>query len=71
MNGLSLHRLVLFVHIVSAVTMFATLAIEWISLRGLATATTYEEARDWSGLWSLLLPLGRQPTPVNAAEKKA
>jgi hypothetical protein len=58
MTGQSLHRLVLFLHVAGAVGMLVALAIEWVSLRGLAKSTTYEQARDWSGLWNLLLPLG-------------
>jgi hypothetical protein len=57
-----LSRLVLFLHVAAAVGMLATLAIESVSLRGLARSTTYEQARDWSGLWSLLLPLGLPAT---------
>jgi hypothetical protein len=58
MTGVSLYRLMTFVHVASAAAMLATLAIEWVSLRGLARSTTYEQAREWSGLWGLLLPLG-------------
>jgi hypothetical protein len=58
MTGQSLHRLVVFLHVAAAVGMLVTLAIEWVSLRGLAKSATYEQARDWSGLWNLLLPLG-------------
>jgi hypothetical protein len=46
MTGQSLHRLVLFLHVAGAVGMLVALAIEWVSLRGLAKSTTYEQARD-------------------------
>ncbi|HEX3645134.1 MAG TPA: hypothetical protein VHT95_05975 [Vicinamibacterales bacterium] len=52
------HGFVVFLHVSAAMGMLVTLAIEWLSLRGLARATTYEQARDWAGLWNLLLPVG-------------
>ena len=58
MTNVSLYRFVTFVHVAAAAALLATLAIEWVSLRGLARSTTYEQAREWSGLWRLLLPLG-------------
>ena len=55
---MSVHEIVLFLHVASAVGLFAVLAVEWVSLRGLRKSLTYEQAREWSGLWTLLLPLG-------------
>jgi hypothetical protein len=55
---MELYRLVLFFHVASAAGLFAVLAIEWVSLRQLKKANSYEQAREWAGLWSLLLPLG-------------
>src|SRR5262245_66301543 len=38
--------------------LFAALAIEGVSLRSLRRATSYEQAREWAGVWSVLVPLG-------------
>ena len=46
---MSLYAVVLFVHVVGAVSLFATLALEWVTLRGLRTAATAEQARVWLG----------------------
>jgi uncharacterized membrane protein len=46
---MSLYAVVLFVHVVGAVGLFATLALEWVTLQGLRTATTAEQARGWLG----------------------
>jgi hypothetical protein len=46
---MSLYAIVLFVHVVGAVGLFATLALEWVTLRGLGTATTVEAAHGWLG----------------------
>ncbi len=58
MATLTLYQIVLFLHVASAVELFGVLALEGVSLRGLARSVTYEQAREWAGLWSLLLPLG-------------
>lgn len=61
---MSMYESVLFFHVASAVTLFAVLAIEWVSLRGLSASRTYEQARDWSGLWKLLMRIGLPATLV-------
>jgi len=55
---MDLHRLIVFGHVAAMIGLFAALIIEWISLRALRRATSYEQAREWAGLWSLLVPLG-------------
>jgi len=55
---MNLYRPVLFVHIAAIVLLSATLAIEWVSLRFLRRATSYEQAREWTRVWQLLVPLG-------------
>src|SRR5262249_1330387 len=40
------------------VVLGVTLAIEWVSVRFLRRATSYEQAREWTRLWPLLVPLG-------------
>src|SRR5438876_3642752 len=55
---MSINEIVLFLHLASTVGLFAVLGIEWISLRGVRRSSTYEQAREWSGLWGLLLRLG-------------
>jgi hypothetical protein len=61
---MSTYELVVFLHVASAVGLFGVLAIEWVSLRGLRGSTTYEQAREWSGLWRLLMLLGLPATLV-------
>src|SRR5262245_14730521 len=55
---MDLHRIVMFFHVAAMIGLFGALAIEGVSLRSLRRATSYEQAREWAGLWSLLLPLG-------------
>lgn len=55
---MDLHRLVLFGHVAAMIGLFAALIVEGISLTSLRRATSYEQAREWTGLWSLLVPLG-------------
>lgn len=64
MSSLPLYRIVVFLHVASAVGLFAVLAVEGVSLRGLAKSATYEQAREWAGLVDLLLPLGLPATLV-------
>jgi hypothetical protein len=58
------YRLVLFSHVLAVVGLFAALAVEWVSLRHLRASTSYEVAREWSGVFGLLLPLGMPATLV-------
>src|SRR5262245_43092439 len=55
---MDLHRIIMFFHVAAMVGLFAALAIEGVSLRSLRRATSYEQAREWAGLWSLLAPVG-------------
>ena len=59
---MDLHRLVVFFHVAAVIGLFATLVIEWISLARLRQATSYEQAREWTGLWRLLAPVGAPST---------
>jgi hypothetical protein len=54
----SLYRFGVFCHVAGVLGLFAALALEWVSLRRLQRSTSYEQAREWSSLWSLLLPIG-------------
>jgi hypothetical protein len=58
------YRLVLFCHVLAVVGLFAALAVEWVSLHRLRESTSYEVAREWSGLFGLLVPLGMPATLV-------
>jgi len=51
-------RLILFAHVAATIGIFAALAIEWVALKHLSRATSYEQARDWARLWRFLAPLG-------------
>jgi hypothetical protein len=55
---MTLYRLVLFGHVTAVTLLFAALAIEWLSLHRLAKSKSFEQAREWSDTWRLLLPVG-------------
>ena len=55
---MTLYRIVVFCHVAATLALFGALAIEWVSLRSLRQAESYEQAREWVGLWRLLVPLG-------------
>src|SRR5262244_786529 len=55
---MDLHRIIVFLHVAGMLGLFATLAIEGVSLRALRRAASYEQAREWAGVWTLLVPLG-------------
>jgi hypothetical protein len=55
---MDVYRLVLFIHVAAIVGLGATLAIEWVSVRFLRRATSYEQAREWTRLWPFLVSLG-------------
>jgi hypothetical protein len=54
---MDLHRLILFSHVAAMIGLFAALVVERVSLASLRRATSYEQAREWAGLWSMLVPL--------------
>src|SRR5215468_8963761 len=51
-------RLILFAHVAATIGIFAALTIEWVGLKHLSQATSYEQAREWARLWRFLAPLG-------------
>jgi type IV secretory pathway protease TraF len=55
---MTIYHAVVFVHVVSAMGLFAALAVEWVGLRFLSKADTVEQARDSVGLWRVLPKLG-------------
>jgi hypothetical protein len=55
---IDLHRFIVFCHVAGTVGMFAAVTIEWISVRSLLQATTYEEARQGMALWPLRQRIG-------------
>jgi hypothetical protein len=61
---MDLHRVVVFFHVAAVIGLFATLAIEWISVGRLRQSTSYEQAREWAGLWRLLGPVGGPSTLI-------
>src|SRR6266536_3631095 len=48
-STMSLYSVVLFLHIAGALGLFVALGLEWVTLRGLRTATTAEQAQAWLG----------------------
>lgn len=55
---MDLHRIIVFFHVAAMVGLFAAMVIEWVSVAGLRRSRSYEQARDWAGLWRLLTPIG-------------
>ncbi|MFT3840282.1 MAG: hypothetical protein QM723_25060 [Myxococcaceae bacterium] len=55
---MSLYALMIFVHVLCVLGMFAALALEGLSLRRAARATTAEQAAQWTAVWRLLMPMG-------------
>jgi hypothetical protein len=64
MSRLPLYQIVVFLHVASAAGLFAVLAVEWVSLRGLTRSRTYDQAREWAELVDLLMPVGLPTTLV-------
>ncbi len=52
------YTIALFFHIVGALGFFASLGLEWLSLRQLRTATTVEQVREWGRLSTLVRRMG-------------
>jgi len=59
---MDLHRLIVFIHVAAVIGLFATLVIEWVSIARLRHSSSYEQAREWAGLWRLLGPVGGPST---------
>jgi len=55
---IDLHRFVVFFHVVGMIGIVAGVTIEWISVRSIMQATTYEEVRYGIALWPLLQRVG-------------
>jgi hypothetical protein len=55
---MDLHRLIVFSHVAAMIGLFAALVIEGVSVTSLRRVTSYEQAREWAGLWTVLVPLG-------------
>jgi hypothetical protein len=55
---MTLYRIALFVHVVGALLLFATLTVEGIGLRSLRRATTIDQARDGSSVARLTRVVG-------------
>jgi hypothetical protein len=55
---MDLHRIIVFFHVAAMIGLFAALVIEWVSVARLRQSTSYEQAREWAGLWRLLVPVG-------------
>lgn len=52
------YTIALFFHIVGALGFFASLGLEWLSLRQLRNATTVEQVREWGRLSTLVRWMG-------------
>jgi hypothetical protein len=55
---MSLYGAALFLHVLCVLGMFSALALEGLSLRRVRSATSVEQAREWTRVWRLLLPIG-------------
>lgn len=55
---MSVHSIVLFLHIVGALGLFVALGLEWASMAYLRRAASVEQAREWLGVRSIVMPVG-------------
>src|SRR5262249_13200906 len=55
---MDVHRLAVFFHVAAVIGAFAALSIEWLGLRSLRRATSYEQAREWINIWTVLPAVG-------------
>ena len=55
---MDLYRVIVFVHVAAVIGLFATVVIEWVSVGRLHQSSSYEQAREWTGLWRLLALIG-------------
>ncbi|HMF93429.1 MAG TPA: hypothetical protein VKE96_04010 [Vicinamibacterales bacterium] len=55
---MDVHRLAVFFHVAAVIAAFAALSIEWLGLRSLRRATSYEQAREWMNVWKALPAIG-------------
>jgi hypothetical protein len=55
---MSVYGAILFLHVICVLGMFSALALEGLSLYRVRRATSVEQAREWTRVWRLLLPIG-------------
>ena len=55
---MDLHRALVLTHVTGMIGLFGTLTIEGLAVRFLRRATTYEQAREWTAVWTLLPAIG-------------
>jgi hypothetical protein len=55
---MDLRHLLVFTHVAAVVGLFSALALEGVALRFLGRARSYEQAREWTGVWRILPALG-------------
>ncbi len=64
---MDMRHLVLFAHLAAMAGLFSALTLEGVTLRFLGRATSYEQARAWTGTWRLLPVLGAPSLVVGLA----
>src|SRR5262249_40126857 len=55
---MDLHRALVLTHVSAMIGLFSALTIEGLALRFLRRAITYEQAREWTAVWTLLPVIG-------------
>ena len=55
---MDLHHALVLMHVAAMIGLFSTLTIEGLALRFLRRATIYEQAREWTAVWTLLPAIG-------------
>jgi hypothetical protein len=55
---LTLYSIALFLHIAGALGVFAALALDWVGIANLRRARTFEQLREWAGVYVAIRGLG-------------
>ncbi len=59
---MTLYGATVFLHVMAVAGLFSTLTLEALSHRKVSHATTLEQAREWAGVWRLLIAVGLPST---------
>lgn len=55
---MDVHRVLVLTHVAATLGLFCTLTVEGLAVLFLRRSTTYEQAREWARLWTLLPAIG-------------
>jgi hypothetical protein len=64
---MDLHRALVLTHVVAMIGLFSTLTVEGVAVIFMRRSTTYEQAREWARLWTLLPAIGAPSIVLSVA----